>query len=712
MYKSIYVPVDNSDHSNRAVACALGLGKAYSAKLVGCHVYAAKLHDYRFRQMEYTLPEEYIDEVELERQRKIHDSLITMGLKLISDSYLDGMSRLCGESGLAFEPRMMDGKHHIEILKDLAGSQHDLVVIGALGIGRARDSVIGSVCERVARQSDRDVWVVKHVPDPTEAERDTILVGMDGSPQSFGALMTAIDLARTFGKKVETIAVYDPYLHYSVFNGIVNVLTEQAAKVFRFEEQNQLHEEIIDTGLAQIYQSHLEVGERMASEAGIAIKKTLLDGKPFQKILDHARKTNPWLIVMGRIGVHSPKDETGLGSNAENVLRAAACDVLLSTRVEVPRLDVRAEETVRWTPEAEARMTHVPEQVKGIARTGVLRLALEKGHSVITNAVIDEAMDRFMPKSASAATKALAEAVALERAKSGPVSMCRACGVTATQSGAVKCTVCGATDFEVISQEMIERIAAVEGGLQEETTYDGRKLRWSEEARKGLWTMKNAYQRRRVKARVEKRARMKKLDAITLDFARQVIEEETGAPLEIQVPSAVPTGTSGAPKASPAGAERGEGVPASDGDGGSGGAKPPGLSNESKLIARDDRKNPLISIFDWTSEAVQRVFRVPAGFMRNQTQERIEELARERTASVIDLALVEEGIEIGKRMMAEMIANYPSPGKSPAPPVPTGPSVAPSSAPAEVRDAVRNVVPAGNGSGYLNEVSPLTVRNE
>jgi hypothetical protein len=54
--------------------------------------------------------------------------------------------------------------------------------------------------------------------------------------------------------------------------------------------------------------------------------------------------------------------------------------------------------------------------------------------------------------------------------------MCRACGVAATQSDAVKCTVCGATDFEVISQEMIERFAAVEGGLQEETTYDGRKL--------------------------------------------------------------------------------------------------------------------------------------------------------------------------------------------------------------------------------------------
>ncbi|MPZ21621.1 MAG: hypothetical protein GEV06_27585, partial [Luteitalea sp.] len=434
----------------------------------------------------------------------------------------------------------------------------------------------------------------------------------------------------------------------------------------RVDTQNQLHEEIIDTGLAQIYQSHLEVGERMAAEVGIAINKTLLDGKPFQKILDHARKTKPWLLVVGRIGVHSPKDEKGLGSNAENILRAAPCDVLLSTRLEVPRLDVRAEESVRWTPEAEERMKHVPEQVKGIARTGVLRVALEKGHSVVTSAVIDEAMDRFMPKSASAATKALAEAVALERAKSGPVSMCRACGVTARQSDPVKCAVCGAADFEVISREMIERIAAVEGGLQEETTYDGRKLRWTEDARKGLWTMKNAYQRRRVKARVEKRARMVKLDAITLEFARQVIEEETGAPLEIQASSTDMTRARGA-------------EPANTGT---------GAASEARLIARDDRKNPLISTFDWTSEAAQRIFRVPAGFMRSKTQERIEELARERAAAIIDLPLVEEGIEIGKRMMAEMIAAR------------------------EAGAAQAAAAPAAKGSGYLNEVSSLAPPRE
>jgi hypothetical protein len=260
--------------------------------------------------------------------------------------------------------------------------------------------------------------------------------------------------------------------------------------------------------------------------------------------------------------------------------------------------------------------------------------------------------------------------------------MCRSCGVTATQSDPVKCTVCGAADFEVVSREMIARIAEVEGGLQEETTYDGRKLRWTEDARRGLWTMKNAYQRRRVKARVEKSARMKRLDAITLEFARQVIEEETGAPLDIQAPS---TGAAPRPAEAVGGAD--------------------GARTEARLIARDERKTPLISSFDWTTEAVQRIFRVPAGFMRNQTQERIEELARERAAASIDLSLVEDGIEIGKRMMAEMIANYSSPAARPSVAAPGAPAPA---APAPTAPAER---PSERSRGvYLNEVSPLTAR--
>ena len=649
MYKTIYVPVDNSDYSNQAIASAVELGRKFDSTMVGCHVYAASMHDYRFKQMEYTLPDEYLEETELDRQRKIHDSLITMGLELISESYLEPMKAVCDDAGLEFEPKMMDGKHHVEIVRDIRESGYDLTVLGVMGIGRVRDTQIGSVCERVARTADRDVLVIKRLPakagaangngnghgHQAEAEadgRDTILVGVDGSPQSFGALMTAIDLAKTFGKKVEAISVYDPYLHYSVFKGVVNVLTERAAKIFRFEEQNQLHEEIIDTGLAQIYQSHLDVAETMAREVDVELTKTLLDGKAFQKVLDHARKSDPWMLVIGRIGVHSDEGESGLGSNAENLLRTCPCDLLLTTRLEYPELDVKAEESIRWTPEAEERFKRVPEQVRGIARTALYRLAVEQGHSVISSDVLDEAMDRYMPKYTARETEALAEQVALQLARSRPTFICRKCGVTSAEPDPVRCGVCGSDSFEQITEEMLDRIAEMEGGLEVETTYDGRKLKWTADARLALKTIEDAYRRRRAKARIEKKARMSKLPTVTFEFARVMIEEETGEPVTIEA------------------RER-----ATEADG-NGGAEAP--ADERKLIARDEDRVPLLSNHEWTAEAVERILRVPAGFMRDRTQERVELVAREKHVSRIGIKTVEEGIELGRKLMEQMIAAY------------------------------------------------------
>src|SRR5436853_7474228 len=93
MFKHICVPVDNSDCSNRAIELAVELGRTCGARLTGVHVYAARLHDYRFKQMEYTLPEEYKDENELERQRKIHDSMVAMGIQRISAWCLEVMGK-------------------------------------------------------------------------------------------------------------------------------------------------------------------------------------------------------------------------------------------------------------------------------------------------------------------------------------------------------------------------------------------------------------------------------------------------------------------------------------------------------------------------------------------------------------------------------------------------------------------------------------------
>ena len=89
-------------------------------------------------------------------------------------------------------------------------------------------------------------------------------------------------------------------------------------------------------------------------------------------------------------------------------------------------------------------MKRVPPQVKGIARTGILRLALEKGHSVITNEVIDEAMERFMPKQPRDARPSSPRRWRSSCAKRSRSSICKQLRRRRDASPTpVRCAVCG-----------------------------------------------------------------------------------------------------------------------------------------------------------------------------------------------------------------------------------------------------------------------------
>jgi nucleotide-binding universal stress UspA family protein len=632
MVKHICVPVDNSDYSNRAIDLAVELGRTCGAKLTGIHVYAARLHDYRFKQMEYTLPEEYKDEQELERQRKIHDSLIAMGLQLISESYLDVMARKAQAAGLPFDRKMVDGKHYKVLIDDCAASDYDLVVMGALGMGAVKDSQLGSVTERFVRKVSKDTLIVRNA-DALRDQQGAIVVCLDGSPQSFNGLKLGIWLSKSLGRPLHAVAVYDPYLHYAMFNGIVGVLNEQASKIFRFKEQEQLHEEIIDTGLAKIYQSHLEIGRKLAAEDGVDLAITLLDGKCFEKILTFARKEQPWLLILGRVGVHSEENEVDLGSNTENLLRLAPCNVLLTGGRFYPPLDVKAEEIIAWTEEAEARMERVPPQVKGIARTALLRYAIEQGHTVITSKVITEAMAIFMPTRMAEKMQILAEDVAvatLRREQQPATAICSVCGYTVKgPNPVVVCPVCkaGADRFQLISKDVVEAIAAQEGGIEEEESLPGVKVKWSAEARDALREVTDAYLRRRAKARVEKYARSRKIPVITCQLALPMIEETVGREKLGAGWDTLLARTKFEPAETPGTAAAAEGN-------GSG--------------------------FVWTEDATARLNRVPAGFMRDMTREEIERVATAKGATTIDLALCEEGLGQARQTMNEVIAGYVS----------------------------------------------------
>ena len=488
MYKNILVPVDNSDCSNMGIDTGIKISQQTGAKLTGNHVYAARLHDIRFRQMESGLPQKYLEEQELEKQRDVHDTLITKGLEIITDSYLDVFEEKCVQAKMMnFEKRSLEGKNYKEIVKDVEKNKHDLVIIGALGLGSVKESLIGSVCERVTRRVNVDTLVIK---DTSPMNGGNIVVAVDGSPQSFGGLLTAMELGKYFNKKIAVISAFDPYFHYVAFNSIAGVLSDEAGKVFKFKEQEKLHEDIIDSGLAKIYQAYLDISKKVAEKKKVPIETKLLDGKAFEKILQYVKEENPWLLVMGKIGIHSD-DGMDIGSNTENILRKVNCNLLVSSRKFTPPLEETAKVNIVWTKEAEKRMERVPTFARGMAKMAILRYATEEGHTVITDKVVSLATEQLLPESARKAMGIITK----EAIKKKIEKKEKAIGTSEKKEG------------------------------EEMTAFDGKKITWEEKALKRLEEVPTGFMRDNVKLRIEKYARSKGVDFVTKEIVSQNLDE-------------------------------------------------------------------------------------------------------------------------------------------------------------------------------------------
>ncbi len=668
MYKTIYVPVDNSDHSNMAVELGVQFAKIFGSKIIGSHVYAAKMHDKRFKQMEAGLPEEYHDEKELDRQRQIHDSLITRGLQIITDSYLDFVDQKCAEANIPLERRSLEGRNWKAIAEDISKNGYDLTIMGALGVGAVKDSLIGSNTERVIRRiRNSDMFVVK---DTKPMNGGKIVVAVDGSHYSFGGLKTALALGKAFNKPVEAISAFDPYFHYAAFHSISGVLNEEAGKVFRFKEQEKLHEEVIDSGLAKIYQSHLDVSRDVAQEEGADIKTTLLDGKAFEKIIQYVRKEQPWLLIVGRIGVHSD-DDMDIGSNTENLLRSAPCNVLISNRKFVPPIDTQAEYTIAWTEEALRRMEKIPVFARGVAKTAIHRYAIEKGHTIISNSVIDDAVGDILPKGAMEAMKSLGgtlDAAGVDRntmqagnevaqdlmgstlsgmmvqvveekpADQSPslsagnksylarmsrnYYVCGGCGYIGKGDQPVLCPVCGldGSQFKQVDKSIFDAAAQSEGGLETQVAYDDIPMQWTKDAREAIRAVPAGFQRRRAKAKIEKSARKLGMTTITLEYASPMIQEAANEDY------------------TPIFANKTAGE-----------ASTMGSESRKEETGNANGADPYV----WEPEAVKRLERAPAGFMRDCTRALILKHAEKLGTTTITLDVANEGIDQAKHTMEE-----------------------------------------------------------
>src|SRR5438874_1439214 len=532
----VFVPVDNSTHSGWAVDRAIELCRRSGGRITGNHVYAARLHDVRFRQLETGLPARFQTPNEIKKQRKIHDKLIEKGLQLIADSFLDQLGKRREGAGVRLTRQLLEGINYEEIVNEvnrgegrlpgligfdpdraagydggdkvradvkvgengrlvaededtaarLAGSsgrQYDLLAIGAHGLGRQAYSQLGGVVSRVLRGIEKDILLIR---DDRAFEGGRLLVCVDGSSYSYRAMRMALELAQEFGGSLYVCSAFDVEYHHVVFHNIKDVLSYQASKVFKFEEQEELHNNIIDKGLLKLCQANLKRAEVMAQQyPAVPIKTQILIGKPFQVIMQWAEEIKPSLLVLGRHGAHRIEN-TELGSQSENLLRLAPCSVLLVGVVgvrpeDIPWIEEDGQAGLPWAPEAEVRILRVPPFAQGIARRAVEEYVLEKvGNAgslpTVTNKWLDEAIQKLLPTHmqlimgiGSAEEIALAEVKATEQMKATKVQGSDADPVPAVPMIETKCPVTGnvstrervATDPIVWTEEAWQRLQLV-----------------------------------------------------------------------------------------------------------------------------------------------------------------------------------------------------------------------------------------------------------
>ncbi len=524
MYQEIFVPVDNSQYAHWAVDRAIEICRRARGRLTCNHVYAARLHDVRFRQLETGLPARFQSPEEIKKQRRIHDKLIEKGLQLIADSFLDQVGARCTAADVPLVRQLLEGINYEEIVKEVnrgqgrlpgligfdpnraadydggakvradvrrdengrivaedeeaaakvvgnSGRQYDLVAIGAHGLGRQPHSQLGGVVARALRNIEKDMLIVR---DGSPLERGRYLVCVDGSSYSYRAMRIALELAHEFSASVFVCSAFDVEYHHVVFHNIKDVLSTQASKVFKFEEQEELHNNIIDKGLLKLCEANLKRAAVMAQEfPDVPLQTQILIGKPFQVVLQWAEEIQPSLLVLARHGSHRIEG-TDLGSQAENVVRLAPCTVLLTGTAgirpeDIPWIEEDGIASLPWAPEAEVRILRVPPFAQGIARKAVEEYVLEQSGDVVTNARLDEAIRKLLPTHmqlimgiGTAEEIALAEIKAEEQLKKTPVV--------------------GRDDDPLPAQPMVEVRCPVTGRVSTRARTTADPIQWTHEA--------------------------------------------------------------------------------------------------------------------------------------------------------------------------------------------------------------------------------------
>ena len=290
--KRILLPTDFSGSSNGAIEMAITMAKHFDTEVILIHV----------------LPE-------FTKSRSVLD-LMSKNVHL----QLSKIQEYLQKGGVNTpDPVILIGNSSNNIVERANKLDVNLILMGSGEKGRGDTFKLGIATENVIRNSDIPVWVVKN-DTPTEIKE--IVCPVDFSKPSKRALANSIHLARTFNAKLSVFTVITPVAES--FMGLGSI----------FDTEHQLIAE------KQREQFDLFIGK--FDFEGVDYTKEVLDGKPFQEILNKIKSTANTLLIMGTTG-KSGISKMLMGSVTEKVVREVPCSFITLKSKNFIRLKVRSE---------------------------------------------------------------------------------------------------------------------------------------------------------------------------------------------------------------------------------------------------------------------------------------------------------------------------------------------------------------------------------
>jgi nucleotide-binding universal stress UspA family protein len=158
LFEKILVPLDGSEHSLKALTIAIEIATKFGGKISLIHIYSVAASPMIVPEPS-TLTPPMIPVMTSEEISKAVEATRKASASILSD----GEQKVKAE-GVEVDTILREGHIVQEIIKAAKEGKFDLIVIGARGISKIRELLLGSVTDGVIHHASCPVLVIKLSP--------------------------------------------------------------------------------------------------------------------------------------------------------------------------------------------------------------------------------------------------------------------------------------------------------------------------------------------------------------------------------------------------------------------------------------------------------------------------------------------------------------------------------------------------------------------